>query len=68
MNGPSSSAASKKKHMKMTLEAQKQVTEVLERGEHLVFVDECTFVSRAFQQEAWSNTNTSIVVKDRTGK
>jgi hypothetical protein len=50
------------------IELHEQVQSILAAGGHLVYLDESTFTSRAFQQRAWARENENILVEDRTGK
>ena len=45
----------------------KQVRDVMNNGEHLVFADETIFNARDFQMKAWSLPSTNVRVDDRTG-
>ena len=67
-NAPTMTDNKIEKHENRTLELYMEVQKVLDSKEHLVFVDESTFVARGFSTQAWSNRHDNIVVEDRTGK
>ena len=55
-----------KEHEEHTLVLHDHVQTLLANGEHIIYVDECCFVARSFQQQAWSNQKETILVEDRT--
>ena len=42
--------------------------ELYRKEKHILYIDECIFSARGYQESAWSAPNTNVRVEDRTGK
>ena len=65
---PNTSSKRVQKDRDGLLALAEKMEEYYRQERHILYIDECVFSARGYQESAWSAPNTNVRIEDRSGR